>query len=155
MEVQIIRYAFRTRYTIGKLFVNGITLCHTLEPTARGLTQDMQLADIQKRKVPGATAIPCGRYQVDMDTVSPKYAKRETYRKDFNGGRMPRLLKVPGFEGILFHPGNTPKDTAGCILIGDNKYVGSLSNSWKAMCAIYRLLKTAHDKGEAIWLNIS
>lgn len=155
MEIQIIRRAFREGYTIGWLFVNGKYKYETLEPTARGLTQDMPLADIQKRKVPGATAIPCGRYQVDMDTVSPKYAKRETYRKDFNGGRMPRLLKVPGFEGILFHPGNTPKDTAGCILIGDNKYVGSLSNSWKAMCAIYTLMKTAHDEGEAIWLNIS
>ncbi len=155
MEIQIIRHAFREGYTIGKLFVNGKFQSSTLEPTARGLTQDMALADIQKRKVPGATAIPCGRYRVDMDTVSPKYAQRETYRKDFNGGRMPRLLKVPGFEGILIHPGNTPKDTAGCILVGYNRIVGSVSDSWTAMRSIYSLLKTAHDKGEAIWLNIS
>lgn len=155
MEIQIIRYAFRSGYTIGKLFVNGITLCHTLEPHARGLTQDMPLADIVKRKIAGATAIPCGRYQVDMDTVSPKYAKRETYRKDFNGGRMPRLLKVPGFEGILIHPGNFPRDTAGCILVGDNRIVGCVSDSWTAMRGLYELMKTAHDKGEAIWLNIS
>lgn len=155
MEVQIIRHAFRTRYTIGKLFIGGTYQCNTLEPTARGLTQDLTLADIQKRKVPGATAIPCGRYQVDMDTVSPKYAQRENYRKDFNGGRMPRLLKVPGFEGILIHPGNFPQDTAGCILVGDNRIVASVSDSWTAMRGIYRLMKTAHDKGEAIWLNIS
>ena len=155
MEIQIIRYAFRSRYTIGRLFVNGITLCHTLEPTARGLTQDMALAEIVKRKIAGTTAIPCGRYRVDMDTVSPKYAQRENYRKDFNGGRMPRLLKVPGFEGILIHPGNFPQDTAGCILVGDNRVVGSVSDSWTAMRGIYSLLKTAHDKGEAIWLNIS
>ena len=155
MEIQIIRYAFRTRYTIGMLFVNGALLCHTLEPTARGLTQDMQPTAIVKRKIAGATAIPCGRYQVDIDTVSPKYAQREKYRKDFNGGRMPRLLKVPGFEGILIHPGNFPKDTAGCILVGNNHSVGSVLNSWTAMRGIYTLMKTAHDKGEAIWLNIS
>lgn len=155
MEIQIIRHAFREGYTIGRLFVNGKCQSNTLEPTARGLTQDMQLAAIVKRKIAGATAIPCGRYRVDMDTVSPKYAQREKYRKDFNGGRMPRLLKVPGFEGILIHPGNFPNDTAGCILVGDNRLVGSLSDSWTAMRGIYTLMKTAHDKGEAIWLNIS
>lgn len=155
MEIQIVRRAFRTGYTIGRLFIGGIYQCDTLELTARGLTQDMALADIQKRKIAGATAIPCGRYQVDMDTVSPKYAQREKYRKDFNGGRMPRLLKVPGFEGILIHPGNFPKDTAGCILAGYNQLVGTLSDSWTAMRGIYTLMKTAHDKGEAIWLNIS
>lgn len=155
MEIQIIRRAFIEGYTIGMLFVNGTYLYDTLEPTARGLTQDMALADILKLKVPGATAIPCGRYRVDLDTVSPKYAQREAYRKDFNGGRMPRLLKVPGFEGILIHPGNTRKDTAGCILVGNNQSVGSVFNSWQAMRDIYTLMKRAHDKGEAIWLNIS
>ena len=42
---------------------------------------------------------------------------------------MPFLLQVNGRVGIMIHPGNYPKDTQGCILVGRNLAKGSVSNS--------------------------
>ena len=59
---------------------------------------------------------------------------------------MPRLLNVPGFDGILIHPGTTAKDTDGCLVTGENKIKGGVINSvvtWKKLCAI--LFATKED----------
>ena len=64
---------------------------------------------------------------------------------------MPRLMNVPGFEGVLIHPGNDHTDTEGCILVGDNKAVGKVLNSQKIFKELYALLKEAEGD---IWINI-
>lgn len=109
MELTLKRVALRDTYTIGRLYVNGTLYCDTLEDKVRDLTREA--------KVYGKTAIPAGRYEVVFN-YSPKY-----------GRKMPRLLNVPHFDGILIHSGNDEYDTAGCILVGQNKVVGKVLNS--------------------------
>ena len=140
-------------YTIGRLYVDGALFCNTLEDRDRGLKQSDTLYYIQSVKVYGETAVPAGTYEVLMDVVSPKYAAVKWFR-DLCGGRMPRLRNVPGFEGILIHPGNTALDTCGCLLCGKNSVVGQLTSSRDTFKALYRKMKAAHDRGEKITLTI-
>ena len=141
----------RDTYTIGKLYVDGVYLCDTLEDTSRGLTQDMKECEISKIKVHGNTAIPTGTYKITLDIISPKFSKYKQYK--FCGGKLPRLLDVPGFEGVLIHIGNTPKDTEGCILVGENKVIGGVINSTVYFKKLYSLLLEASNNKEEITIE--
>ena len=110
------RIARKPSYTIGKLFVDGAYFCDTLEDTDR-LDKGMSLDEIKAKKIPSQTAILEGTYKVIVNT-SPKFKRL-----------LPRLVNVPGYEGVLIHRGNTAADTAGCILVGENKQVGKVLNS--------------------------
>ena len=67
---------------------------------------------------------------------------------------MPRLKAVPGFDGILIHPGNDALDTKGCILVGKNTKVGKLTDSRACFMEVYKLMKEAADHGEKITIEI-
>ena len=67
---------------------------------------------------------------------------------------MPRLLNVPGFDGILMHPGTTALDSAGCILVGKNTIKGKITQSKDTFAKLYKLMKAAVDKGELIEIEI-
>lgn len=96
-------------YTIGRFYVSGEFWCNTLEDKVRDLDKE--------GKIPGKTAIPAGRYDVSL-TYSPRFKKQ-----------LPILWAVPHFSGIRIHAGNTPDDTEGCILLGENKEKGKVLNS--------------------------
>lgn len=140
MEILIKRIARKAAYTIGKLYIDGAYFCDTLEDTDRGLTSKMSTEDIKKIKVPHSTAIPTGTYRVTLDTVSPRFDSQSFY-KNLCGGKVPRLLNVPGYEGVLIHVGNQAKDTDGCILVGQNKAVGQVLNSKQTFTRFYNKIK--------------
>ena len=87
MELLLQRLYLKTEYTIGRLSVDGLYFCDTLEDRVHDLSCEP--------KIPGRTAIPAGRYEVTVNR-SPRF-----------GRDLPRLLDVPGFTGILIHRGNT------------------------------------------------
>ncbi|MGL5731882.1 MAG: DUF5675 family protein [Bacteroidales bacterium] len=127
MLVNLKRVAKREDYTIGRLYIDGEYLCDTVEDKDRGLKDSMPLRDIQSIKIYGETAIPTGTYNVVLNVVSPKFKDR-SWAKCCNG-KLPRLEDVKGFDGVLFHVGNTAKDSLGCILLGENKVKGKVVNS--------------------------
>ena len=152
MEITVIRKYKLPSYTIGKLYIDGEYLCDTIEDKDRNLYQGMDLKLIKQKKVYGETAIPYGRYKVTLKVQSPKFAATKQYEKC--QGYIPRLEKVPGFEGILVHIGNYAKDSYGCILLGENKVKGAVVNSTTWFWKFYDILKKADDEGKDIYLTV-
>jgi len=154
MELLLERRARRATYTIGWLYVNGVKFCETLEDTDRGLTSDMPLSEIRRKKVYGQTAIPTGTYEITLNVLSPRYSKKNSYREITAGGYMPRLVNVKGFDGVLVHGGNKTEDTYGCLLVGENKVKGGLINSFNTFKRLYVAMTTAVEDGENIYITI-
>jgi hypothetical protein len=143
MELNIKRIARRETYTVGRLYIDGKYFCDTLEDKDRGLRQDMPIAVIRATKRKGITAIPTGRYRMTLAVQSPKFSKRATYQ--FCNGYLPRLINVPGYDGVLIHIGNTARDTEGCLLVGRNTQVGKVLDSRKTFIELYDRLLGAKD----------
>lgn len=152
MELRLNRRYKGPKYTIGNLYIDDIYFCDTLEDIDRGITSSTSLEDISRKKVYGQTAIPTGTYKVNLNVVSPKFKDR-SWAKPY-GGKVPRLMNVPGFEGVLIHPGNTDSDTSGCILVGKNTVVGKVMESTVTFNGLMKKLLEAKAKGESIQINI-
>ena len=75
MKIVLKRIAKRDSYTIGRLYIDGVKFCDTLEDKDRGLTQSMSVEDIKSKKVYGKTAIPTGTYTVSFN-YSNKFRKQ-------------------------------------------------------------------------------
>jgi len=110
--------------TIGELFIDGKFECYVLEDIEREV------------KVHSKTAIPKGTYEVVI-TMSNRFKIN-----------LPLLLKVPNFEGIRIHAGNTAKDTEGCLLLGQTRGVDFVGNSKKAMFNFMPKLREGLKKGK-------
>lgn len=149
MKLLLRRIAKKPTYTIGKLYIDGVYFADTIEDRDRGLNQSMSLDEIKSKKVYGETAIPTGTYEISMNIVSPKFKDR-SWAKPY-GGRVPRLLNVPGYEGILIHPFNTAEESRGCVAVGENKVVGKVINS----TAYYNKLVAKLDKADKIEITIT
>lgn len=143
MKLTIKRTITRNSYTLGKLYVDGVYFCDTLEDRDRRLTQNMSTEQIKSMKVLGETAIPKGTYRVTLDVVSPKFSKYPFYMQTC-GGKLPRLIDVKGYEGVLIHVADGPKRDSlvqGCIGIGNLSAEEYLMNGKKVFIELYNKLK--------------
>jgi hypothetical protein len=111
VNLLIIRKVFTDNSTIGELFLNGEKFCDTLE---------LPYIDNQK----SISCIPIGQYKVRLRLP------RESATRDYI-----HLLvqEVKDRSYILFHRGNTAKDTRGCILVGQGSQQNKVNNSTLAM----------------------
>ena len=111
INLLIIRDTFTEESTIGELFVNGERMCDTLENPYIN----------NQRSI---SCIPEGEYKVRLRLA------RESASRDY----LPRLIQdVPNRDYILFHRGNSAKDTSGCILVGLGSQQDFVQNSTLAM----------------------
>ena len=105
MKLTLIRETYTSKSTIGRLFIDGVEFCYTLEDVVRA----------KGVKVYGETAIPEGIYSVTLSysnrfkQVMPLvYNKEDLSVQDGEGVR---------FDGIRIHWGNKAEHSHGCILV--------------------------------------
>lgn len=156
MEILVHRKWKKQGYVIGRIYIDGVCFGNTLEDEDRGLDDGMELWMIRNKKIPTRTAIPTGRYTIDMDTVSPRFSKYPFYMEVCQG-KVPRIKNVKGFEGILIHVADGQRGAnlvEGCIGVGLNKTVGQLTDGKEIFKKIYAEMKKAHNDGEAIHITI-
>lgn len=120
-KFKIDRFLKTDRVTIGLFYINDKPFCFSLEDPIR----EEKGKPVPEWKVKGKTAIPKGTYKL-VFSPSPRFQKGT-----------PRLLDVPGFDGVLIHAGNRPEDTEGCILLGLQAGMGFIYDS---RIAVQRML---------------
>ena len=111
INLLIIRDTFSEQSTIGELFLNGERMCDTLENPWKDNQRNI-------------SCIPEGEYKVRLRLA------RESATRDY---LHPPVQDVPDRDWILFHRGNSAKDTSGCILVGLGSQQDFVQNSTLAM----------------------
>lgn len=145
MVIEVTRCYRKADYTIGKIAIDGfVQPYNTLEPFDAGLDSVKDSVDVIKRAktLHGKIAIPTGMYPVTLH-LSPRFKHI-----------MPLIQNVPGFDGVLFHAGNTVRDTRGCILVGYNDSVGMLSNSRDAYMSLASNILETIKRHDVVLLHI-
>jgi len=144
MEILVKRTFKGENYTIGKLYIDNVYICDTLEDKVRDINNDGDLTDVGEFKVYGKTAIPKGIYKCTV------------YRWNKINRNVLLLHNVPMFEGILIHGGVDESHSLGCILVGFNKVKGKLLNSREALDSLMGIVesKLKKNKKEEIKLTI-
>ena len=111
VNLLILRDTFTSESTLGELFINGERFCDTLELPYR---------DNQR----SVSCIPTGEYKVRM-----RYPRESATREYLHL----LIQEVKDRSFILFHRGNSAKDTRGCILVGQSREQDFVGNSTLAM----------------------
>lgn len=145
MTILVERVFNSPSYCISHVYVDGQYVCDAIEDTDRMLDQSQTVEYIKAHKIYKETAIPTGLYELTLNIPSPKYSKNKYYM-DFCKAKLPRVLNVPAFDGILIHIGNTADDSAGCLIVGYNKVKGKVLNSKVAFEKFYKIISKAKDK---------
>jgi hypothetical protein len=141
MELILQREKRSPEWTQGKLYVDEVFECFTLEDQA------------QVKKVMHETCISAQRYEIVLRTTGGHHEK---YLKKFpllHRGML-WIINVPGFQFVLIHIGNDDDDSSGCVLVGQSFKDGKLAMSTVAYLQLYKKVIKAFDKGEKVFITI-
>lgn len=114
--------------TEGELYIDNEFAGYTLEPP--------RLDPPAKPR-----AIPCGTYDLTW-AFSPKH-----------GQFVPLVENVPDFEGVEIHIGNYPKDTLGCLLVGEVRGNDMIGQSTPAIQAVWAKVQAAFGAQQSMTIT--
>ncbi len=127
MMILVTRKWFTSQSTCGELIIKGELFCYTLEPPTK--------TDNTKPR-----AIPAGTYDLTM-RFSPRHNRI-----------LPHIENVPDFDEIEIHPGNYPRDTEGCVLVGSSHMKDVVLESDKAFNRLLLMLGEIQETKEPMFI---
>ena len=113
--------------------------------TLEDVVREVEGQPVATWKIQNETAIPQGRYKVTLE-MSGRF-----------GPDTITVNQVPGFSYIRIHPGNTDKDTDGCILVGyklSDVNIIQFGTTRPAVADLKQKVKDALKAGEEVWITI-
>lgn len=116
---------------LGKIYENNLNIGFTLED------QDRRGG----AKIYGVTAIPCGRYELDLYD-SPKH------------GLVPILRDVPNYEYVEIHGANDASQLLGCIAVGRNRLPRGVQDCAPVVQHIVASIRQAKSMGMKTFITI-
>lgn len=143
MKIKVVREKSNSDTTIGRLFIDDIFECFTLEDEYR------------TKKVWGETRIPAGTYQIKFRKEGGFHNKYSERFETFHVGML-HIQDVPGFKFVLIHIGNDDDDTAGCLLVGQRVEGWRIVNSTDAYTQLYKQVAAAllvHEEVEIEYID--
>jgi hypothetical protein len=124
----LVRTSTDSNATLGQLTLEDGTTFYTLElPIKDGLA---------------GSAIPTGTYSITI-TFSPHFNRL-----------MPLINGVPNRSEIRIHPGNSARDTEGCVLVGDAESSDFIGQSDAAFNQLFPRIETAINAGEEVVITV-
>ena len=142
MKLEVLRFNSGTTFTSGLLFdvTDNVRsfLCYTMED------------QYNPTKIYGETRIPSGTYKLTLRAEGGfhnRYLNR--YGADWHKG-MIYVNEVPNYEYILWHVGNSPKDTKGCLLLSKTQKDAFGGASRAAYEEVYPVIRDAILSGEEV-----
>lgn len=144
MELALLRNTSGRDFTTGRLYVNGVFECYTLEDEKRNI------------KVHGETRIDDGTYEIKLRKEGGMHvAYLKKFGETFHLGML-ELQSVKNFLYVYFHIGNDDDDTDGCILVGRtvDHTKGFVGESEKAYRVLYAKVAEALLCGERVFVTI-
>lgn len=119
MNLTVMRDTFTEQSVTSEVMLDGLERWFGIEPP--------------NRPGPKPFCVPAGTYKVTL-AMSQHFAMT-----------VPCVQDVPGFTGIEIHPGNFPKDTHGCLCIGDSRGGDFVGLSRKAFDELMEALEADPD----------
>lgn len=118
MELQLLRLIDTGKSWPGKMSIDGIYQCCTLERS----TSDTEYQPI-----------PCGTFPVNL-RFSDHFQRA-----------LPHIDNVPGRTAIEIHNGNWPQDSRGCVIVGTDAGLDCVENSVIALNALISKLQNTKE----------
>ena len=144
MKLEVLRFNSGTTFTSGLLFdtTDNVRsfLCYTMED------------QYNPTKIYGETRIPAGTYKLTLRAEGGfhnRYSRKYSDKPNWHQG-MIYVNNVPNYEYILWHVGNSPIDTKGCLLLSKTQKDAFGGASRAAYEEVYPVVRDAILSGEEV-----